>query len=81
MIVEVEMRAFGGGKIRPVEIPDEYKDIPDEEVLDIVFYWGQNDFQPLPYPSVSVGDVVRLNGSLYACRSTGWEKINASENS
>lgn len=73
MIVEVEMLRFGGGAIRPVEIPNRYLHAVDEEILEKVFYWGQNDFQPLQFPSVSVGDVARVNGKRYECMPIGWK--------
>lgn len=84
MIVEVEMLAFGKpGEIRKVEIPSTRlceADIRDgkvsiEEALDIVFELGQNDFQPQEHPSVSMGDVVRMNNERYICCAIGWEKL------
>lgn len=85
MIVEVEMLAFGKlGEIRKVEIPanrlceDDIQNnrISIEEALDIVFELGQNDFQPQQHPSVSMGDVVRLNNERYLCCAIGWEKLS-----
>lgn len=79
MKIEVEMRAFFNGKIRVVDVPDdEWASLPDSSAnLEKVFCYGQNDFQPKPAPSVSVGDVVRLDGKLFRCESIGWTEIPA----
>ena len=69
MIFEVELSAFHRPerpgtevRVRQVDVPDREVDAAGtvEAVLERVFYYGQNDFQPLPLPSVSVGDVVRV---------------------
>lgn len=75
MKIEVEMLAFGKGKIRTVTIPDE---VPEKEILGQVFYFGQNDFctsedREQRLPSVSVGDVIRLpSGTRYIVRGAGF---------
>ena len=74
-------------------IPTRTITIPDEEVnngfsglfredehrlLELAYYYGQNDFQPLPVRSLSVGDVVKLNdGSLHRVLGIGWESLPA----
>lgn len=72
-IVEVEMLAFGDpGEIRSVGIP------PDTEpanILDEVYHWGQNDFQPQQHPSVSMGDVIRHDDGKYIVCSVGFKKL------
>ena len=74
--VEVEMLAFGKGDMRPVDVPAAEFDGKDlMEQLEQVFYYGQNDFQPKEFPSVSVGDVVHLNGKKYICRMMGFAAI------
>jgi len=84
MIVEVEMLAFGRpGEVRKVIIPNDRlceEDIRDnrvsiEQALDVVFELGQNDFQPQQHPSVSMGDVVKLNNERYLCCAIGWQKL------
>ncbi len=68
MKYRVEMLAFedarGTAGFREVDVPDEeFSSIASKsvnELLERIFYWGQNDFQPKPFPSVSVGDVVHL---------------------
>lgn len=76
-IVEVEMRAFGKpGEIRKVELPDKDSGLPVDQLLESVFYWGQNDFQPQEHPSVSSGDVVRIGSERYLCCTIGWEKLD-----
>lgn len=70
MKFEVEMLAFEGGKIREVEVPDD-----DERLLNLVFHYGQNDFQPLPICSVSVGDVIRLGNRKFRVDSLGFSEV------
>lgn len=75
MIVEVEMLAFGNGEIREVEVPDGEVTSDVDQMLELVFHYGQNDFQPKNHPSVSVGDVVRLNNERYAVAGLGFRKV------
>ena len=75
MKVEVEMLAFGNGDIRIVSLDDSVKNMEVEEQLDQVFMFGQNDAQPLNMPSVSMGDVIRLNGERFKIAMFGFEKI------
>lgn len=72
--IEVELWAFGGeGRIRPVEIPESTEEAPSIGiVLEAVFHFGQNDFQPKPFRSVSVGDVVRLGERRYTVAPCGF---------
>ena len=60
--------------------------VPDDELtdaiwpnLELIFRYGQNDFQPQRICSVSVGDVVEYNYELYLCQPTGFSKITAQE--
>lgn len=77
MIFEVEMLAFGEpGEIRRVDVPDEHANHEDvRHVLESVFYWGQNDFQPQEHPSVSTGDVIRCMGENWLVAGVGFKKI------
>lgn len=82
MIIKVHMLAFQDrGMIREVDIPDDEIDsLQDDgsnhmEILELVFKYGQNDFQPRPCPSVSVGDVAQIDGKYYACCGTGWRSV------
>ena len=76
MIVEVEMLAFGQpGEVRKVNIPDDVAAVEENTILDTVFHYGQNDFQPQNHPSVSAGDVVRLNGENYLIAGVGFRKL------
>jgi hypothetical protein len=65
MKIYVELLAFGNGEMRPVEVPDDKITDDPMEVLELVFHYGQNDFQPLPFPSVSAGDVVHYGSKTY----------------
>ena len=76
MKIEVEMLAFEDGKIRVVEIPaDEAKGASREDLLDLAFKYGQNDFQPQPICSVSVGDVIHLDGMSFRVEPCGFAEI------
>ena len=67
--------------IREVVIPDTAQ-VTDETsqatLLDLVFYYGQNEFQPLrDRYSVSCGDVIELHdGSLHVVASVGFKQIS-----
>lgn len=80
MIVKVRMIAFGDGQIREVEIPDgEWNaqfNIPTRQ-LELVFHYGQNDFQPVSNcPSVSVGDVIELEDKLFKVCGFGFSEMS-----
>lgn len=65
--------------LREVEIPDDEWDNAGDcnAQLGLVFYYGQNDFQPVPNRcSVSVGDVIELPGSsLFLVCGVGFRHI------
>jgi hypothetical protein len=73
---EVELNMFAQGAIREVEVPAHelgtHNYIGD---LDTIFKWGQNDFQPMELPSVSMGDVIRYYGERYLILSVGFRKL------
>ena len=50
-------------RVREVEVRDEEVSHCEntEGILSCIYYWGQNDFQPLHCCSVSVGDVIELD--------------------
>jgi hypothetical protein len=85
--IEVEMQAFGGGRIRTVVIPIAegmgqttdspfWRDLTTDQKLDHMFYYGQNDFQPVAnHCSVSVGAVIRLEGKRYRVEAVGFTAI------
>jgi hypothetical protein len=73
---EVEMHAFQKGIIRYVYVPSKDLNGDAERDLEHVFYWGQNDFQPMRRRcSVSMGDIARYNGQRWLCAMVGWELI------
>ena len=70
------MLAYTDNKIRHIDVPD-HEFTGDIKVdLEKVFYYGQNDFQPQPFPSLSVGDVVEYNEMYFYCDGVGWKKIS-----
>lgn len=83
MILTAHMLAYADGRIREIDIPDseigahwETEQEARMGLLELAFYYGQNDFQPRPIPSLSVGDVVALpDGSLHRVRGVGWEHL------
>ena len=88
MIIPVHMFAFADegdrSKIRPVEIPDdEYEQAEAENVmnvLELVFKYGQNEFQPKSFPSVSVGDIVGMyKGAYWMVMASGWKNLTKEE--
>ena len=79
MKINVEMLAFSEGEMRPVEIPDGELNGEIERTLDLVFQYGQNDFQNLPFPSVSAGDVVHCNNEAYMVAGVGFKKMTENQ--
>jgi len=59
------------------KIPPNRESTPEliEAICDLVFHYGQNDFQPRPFPSVSVGDVIRIGEARYRVEPVGFERI------
>jgi hypothetical protein len=62
--------------VRIVTVPDsEITSAEHSVLLEQIFHYGQNDFQPLPVPSVSVGDIAIVGGKHYLCNPVGWFEI------
>lgn len=75
MIFKVEQH-WQPGLERMVDVPDEEATCPHEELLELIFYYGQNDFYPVKgRPSVSVGDIVHIEGCRYRCEPVGWKLL------
>lgn len=86
--VPVHMLAFMDDRkmVRNVEIDistsddlGSYEGKELESVLELVFKWGQNDFQPRQCPSVSVGDVAQLGHRYFMVMPVGWGEISKDE--
>lgn len=85
MILKAHMLAYRDGAIREIDIPEE--EVPPHwdwdkghrlGLLGSAFTYGQNDFQPRPMPSLSVGDVVELpDGTLHLVLGVGWKHFPA----
>jgi hypothetical protein len=78
MKIRVEMLAFGqDGEFREVIIPNDQisRHTGTPEILDLVYYFGQNDTQPLPHPSVSVGDVIHYAGEFWMVLPIGFRQV------
>lgn len=78
MLIKVHMLAFGQpGEIREVDVPGKLEDYDLPNLLETVFYLGQNDFQPQPHPSVSAGDVIDFeNGTYWVVKFVGFINVN-----
>ena len=69
---------FAGEKVseRIVTIPKEFVSDNEPALLDHTFYYGQNDFQPSDTKrSVSVGDIINLNGKKFQIDMLGFSEI------
>lgn len=76
MIFNVEMLAFGRpNEIRDVEVPDNLVTDNTENDLELIFHYGQNDFQNKPHPSVSVGDVINYKNQKFVVTGIGFKPI------
>jgi len=79
MQITVHLLAFNEDTpipVRIVDVPEDKSGGDSHHLLDMAFYFGQNDFQPKPVRSVSVGDVVELpNGELHRVLGVGFERL------
>ena len=80
MIFEVEMLAFGNGKIREVEVMQEDLETPFGEadqnyILEQIYRNGQTDLQHGSAPAVSMGDVIRFKGQRFEIAMFGFKKL------
>ncbi len=69
-------------EVREVDIPDqfaEHKDGNTDELLDLVYYYGDNDIQRKRQYSVSMGDTIELNGKLFLVNRAGFKEISQQE--
>ena len=76
--------AYQNGKRRPIDLPasELSAEAPTaDELLNLAFQYGQNDFQPRAgFSSVSVGDVIELpDGSAYRVAAVGFEQLGKDE--
>jgi hypothetical protein len=72
----VELNFTQQGKIRYVHVPvDEIKGRNYIEDLNVIWKYGQNEVQPKPMPSVSMGDVIRLRGERYLVRACSYKRL------
>lgn len=63
--------------IRVVSVPEHVvQESSDEEILEKIFYYGQNDFQLQNMCSVSMGDVIEYEEKLYVVCCIGFRQIS-----
>ena len=90
MIIPVHMFAFSEegdkSRVRNVQIPistdDDislYKGDELNSVLEMVYKYGQNEFQPMQFPSVSVGDVAQVGNRYFMVVSMGFKEMSKAE--
>lgn len=80
MLVNVRMLAYAEPYcVREVEIPEPEPEVRISDILSVVFHHGQNDFQPKPCPSVSMGDVIEYGDDFYLICATGFRRLTADE--
>jgi len=80
----VEMLAFTDPVVvRTVRIPaselEKLAGGPQEKVLEAIYKWGQNEYQPEEYPSVSPGDVIHYGGHAWMVADVGFIKLTQNE--
>lgn len=77
MIFRAELWAFQKGAIRKISVPDELLCGIPEKDLEKVFYYGQNEVQPVARRcSLSVGDVIQYKGRKYQVKACGFEECS-----
>ena len=69
----------GTVKIREIRVPTMEVTGKIEQDLELVFQYGQNDFQPRQCCSLSVADVVEYGDELYVVAGCGFLKITQDE--
>ncbi len=80
IITNKQHNVFGKNttRVRVVAVPTEEvrKCVQTEDILEKIFFYGQNDFQNVKgCPSVSFGDIVIIGSDFYACEPLGWLKV------
>ena len=81
MKFNVYMTAFKTkADIRVVDVPeDELMGDTEEEGLEVIFHFGQNEFQSQDLPSVSVGDIIEKGDKYFMVRGFGFSEITKEE--
>jgi len=64
--------------VRQVNVPDQAikESYSVDNTLELIFEYGQNDFQPQDSPSVSTGDIILYEKDLYLILPIGYKKLN-----
>lgn len=76
----VRITSYEPPRTRGVEVPNDELTGSIEHDLELIFRYGQNDFQPIPgIYSASVGDVVEYNDQLYMVKALGFKQISLLE--
>lgn len=65
------------GENRKVDVPDAVLNGNPDNDLEKIFYYGQNDFQPVKNNcSVSTGDFIEYKNKLYLVMGVGFKKVS-----
>lgn len=59
-------------KLRTIIVPDDRITNDTDTDLDLIFEFGQNDFQPANVPSVSTGDIIIYKNIYFRVEPIGW---------
>lgn len=76
-IIQVQQFRFNDGQYRNVEVPTSEITANIDDVLNLVYHYGQNMFQPQDAPSVSVGDVINYDGKYFVVAGFGFTQIKS----
>lgn len=76
-IIQVQQFRFNDGQYRNVEVPTSEITANIDDVLNLVYHYGQNMFQPQEAPSVSVGDVINYDGKYFVVAGFGFTQIKS----
>ena len=67
-------------RVREVDLPGITEDIlstyKEDTLLNEIYVYGQNDFQPQQCCSVSVGDIIELGDKMFLVASIGFQQLN-----
>ena len=76
---QVRITSYEPPRTREVEVPSEELTGEIAHDLELIFRYGQNDFQPQNCYSVSVGDVIEYHDQLYMVKAMGHKAISLLE--
>ena len=83
MIIKAHQPVSSRGEdalVRMIDVPDyELQNGTVEEKLDKIYYYGQNEIQEGPRPSLTVGDIIEMSDSLWRILPIGFVELEDDE--